>query len=119
MPRFKLRRRTDLKRVLPGLGVRASFDPDRADLTRIFEPADRGQRLYVDLALQEAIVEVTEEGTRASAATTVGASLSSLPARPPPRPYLFRADRPFIFVIYNRRLGGVLFIGKVGDPRAA
>jgi serpin B len=119
MPRLKLRRRTDLKRVLPALGVRAAFDPDRADLTRIFEPADRGQRLFVDLALQEAVVEVTEEGTRASAATTVGGMVTSFPARPPPRPYLFRADRPFIFVIYNRRLGGALFIGKVGDPRAA
>jgi hypothetical protein len=32
--------------------------------------------------------------------------------------HVFRADRPFAFVIYNWRLGGALFLGKVGDPTA-
>jgi len=35
LPRFKLRCRTDLKRVLPQLGVRSVFDPEAADLTGI------------------------------------------------------------------------------------
>jgi hypothetical protein len=32
--------------------------------------------------------------------------------------HVFRADRPFAFVIYNWRLGGALFLGKVGNPTA-
>jgi serpin B len=115
LPRFKIRYRTDLTQVLPTLGVQAIFDPSRADLRGI---ADVGTpRLYVNLALQEAVVEVTEEGTRAAAATVIGLRAASAPFSSPP--YLFRADRPFGFVIYNRKAGVTLFAGKVRDPSAA
>jgi serpin B len=112
LPRFKIRHRTDLKAVLPTLGIRDVFDPERADLRGI---ADVPPRLYVDLALQEAVVEVTEEGTRAAAATAIGVIFRTA-FIPRPLPFLFRADRPFAFVIFNRRLGVPLFLGKVGDP---
>jgi serpin B len=110
LPRFKIRHRTDLKAELPSLGVKDVFDPDRADLRGIADAP-----LYVGLALQEAVVEVTEEGTRAAAATAIVVRMKSALVRQPP--YLFRADRPFAFIIYNRRLDVPLFIGKIGDPK--
>ena len=118
LPRFKIRSRTDLTSVLPRLGVRDVFDPVRADLRGI-SAAPARPPLYVGLALQEAVVEVTEEGTKAAAATVIGGMRSAARSRPPPPPYLFRADRPFAFIIYNRKLGLPLFMGQVDDPTAA
>ena len=34
---------------------------------------------------------------------------------PMPRP-VFRADHPFLFLLRDRRTGGILFVGRVSDP---
>jgi serpin B len=33
-------------------------------------------------------------------------------------PVVFRADRPFIFLIRHERTGAILFIGRLNDPTA-
>ncbi len=45
IPRFKLRHRTDLKEILPKMGVRSLFDPATADLTGI----SASEGLYVGM----------------------------------------------------------------------
>ena len=64
-------------------------------------------------AIQRAFVEVSEEGTEAAAATAVGAtrSLEVL------EPLAFAADRPFFFLIRDKRTESILFMGRVVDPR--
>jgi serine protease inhibitor len=62
--------------------------------------------------LQRALVEVTEEGTEAAAATTVSASRSIA------QHVEFSADRPFFFAIIDTQTGTVLFVGHVADPAA-
>src|SRR5690606_8734759 len=37
---------------------------------------------------------------------------------PPPGRVVVRFDRPFLFVMRDTRTGAVLFLGRVGDPRA-
>jgi serpin B len=60
--------------------------------------------------LQPALVEVTEEGSEAAAATTVTATRSI------GQHLTFAADRPFFFGIIDTQTGTVLFIGHVADP---
>ena len=56
-------------------------------------------------------VEVNEEGTQAAAATA--ADPIACAREPAP---IFRADRPFLFAIRDRRSGAILFLGRVVDP---
>jgi serine protease inhibitor len=68
--------------------------------------------LYISGVMHKAFVEVNEEGTEAAAATGVTMRLLSI-AEPPP---VFRADRPFIFMIRDNVSQSILFMGKVGNP---
>jgi serpin B len=34
----------------------------------------------------------------------------------PEEPEVFRADRPFIFLIQHKESGAILFVGRVMDP---
>jgi serpin B len=36
---------------------------------------------------------------------------------PEPPPVEFRADHPFLFMIRDGKTGGILFLGRVEDPR--
>jgi serpin B len=40
-------------------------------------------------------------------------SAAMKPAEPPP---VFRADRPFIFLIRDTHSGSLLFLGRLADP---
>jgi serine protease inhibitor len=106
LPRFRIRHRTNLKPVLQSLGVTAVFSPRSADLAGI---AAVRPPLFVSEALQQVVLEVNEEGTEAAAATAVIKAARS-------GPFWFTADRPFVFAVYDYRLGAPLFLGKVEDP---
>ena len=57
------------------------------------------------------VLEVTEAGTKAAAATTVTTKRSF--SQPP----TFVADRPFALAILHRATGAILFAGYIADPR--
>ena len=67
-----------------------------------------GRQLSIDFVKQNTFVDVDEEGTEAAAATTVGISLTAVPATAE-----MRVDHPFVFVIRERLSGTVLFMGKI------
>ena len=73
-----------------------------------------GRDLYISKVIHKAFVEVNEEGTEAAAATAVIMSGKSIMLNEPP---IFRADRPFIFLIRDLRSGSILFMGRLADPR--
>jgi serine protease inhibitor len=58
-------------------------------------------------------LEVNEEGTEAAAVTIIGIVATSMPV-PEPTP-IFRANKPFLFVISEKSTGAILFIGKMGN----
>ncbi|XP_073469338.1 serpin E3 [Aquarana catesbeiana] len=105
MPRFKLESHSDLKLLLPALGVLDLFDPRKAD----FKGMSEDSNVYVSQAIHKAEIEVAEGGTRASGVTAmVLLKRSRMP--------VFKADRPFFFFLRQASSGSVLFIGRVTNP---
>jgi serpin B len=106
LPRWKVRCRTDLGPVLKEMGVRRAWESG-ADFSGVSE----GTALCLARVTHEAVVEVDEKGTVAAAGTLVAEGMAS------DRPRQFVVDRPFVFVVRDRVTGGILFLGRVGDPR--
>ncbi|XP_072259546.1 serpin E3 isoform X1 [Pyxicephalus adspersus] len=105
MPRFKLQSHSDLKALLPALGVWDLFDPRKAD----FKGMSEDSNVYVSQAIHKAEIEVAEGGTRASGVTAmVLLKRSRMP--------VFKADRPFLFFLRQACSDSVLFIGRVTNP---
>lgn len=107
VPRFKLEHRAVLNAPLEALGMERAFSRSMAD----FRGITLAEQLYISEVLQKAMVEVTEEGTVAAAATSVSMTPTSMPPS-------FTVDRPFVFAIRERLTGSILFVGKVGSLTA-
>ncbi|KAL4647160.1 glia-derived nexin [Arapaima gigas] len=104
LPRFSAEAEVDLAVPLSKMGIADMFSQDKADFRHISEEA-----LHVSKALQKAKIEVNEDGTKASAATT-----AVLMARSSP-PWVL-VDRPFLFVIRHDVTGTILFMGLINKP---
>ncbi len=119
LPRFTLRpkRSIPLGSTLKTLGMPTAFTPE-ADFTGMIEAAgDRGG-LFIDAAFHQVFVEVREEGTRAAAATAVVIRTRGGGGHRQLKPVVFRADRPFLFLIRDTKSQLLLFLGRVTHPRA-
>ncbi|XP_021059083.1 serpin E3 [Mus pahari] len=105
LPRFKIQNQLDLKSILRSWGITDLFDPLKANLKGI-----SGQDgFYVSEVTHKAKMELSEEGTRSSAATAVLLLRRS-------RTTAFKADRPFIFLLREHSTGFVFSIGRVSNP---
>ncbi len=111
LPKFKMTCGTlALGKTLIAMGMKNAFDPDVAD----FSGMDGTRRLFIGAVLHKAFVEVNEEGTEAAAATAVIMVRSAAQMNP-----VFRADRPFLFLIRENQTGSILFMGRMMDPGSA
>ena len=108
IPKFKFESRAELRPVLNTLGLHSLFVHKKADLTGIIN----NPNLYIDAVKHAAQIEVDEAGTRASAATFLGGGLGGMAPKMP----VFKADRPFVFLIRDRATGAILFIGRFVEP---
>ncbi len=108
-PRYRLEMRMLLNKPLQDLGIRQAFDPVRADFSGI----TTDEQLYISLIIHQTYLDVQEQGTEAAAATgaVVKATAAAL------EPIVFRADRPFIFLIRHRPTGALIFLGRFGGPK--
>ena len=106
LPKLKLSYERQLKADLQALGMRAAFEPNVADFTKM--STTRGRELYIKFVKQKTFVDVNEEGTEAAAVTGVGIGVTSAPLT-----VTMRVDRPYIFVLRERLSGTVLFMAKI------
>nr|KAG5701395.1 hypothetical protein BaRGS_032727 [Batillaria attramentaria] len=109
IPKFKMSTKKTLNDILKSLGLTLLFDPQNADLSRMVSDSTSGMNLYVDKVQHEAVIEVNERGTKASAVTSVGATVLSLPPQ-------FRANHPFLVVLRDKTAKMNIFIGRLSDP---
>ena len=107
MPKFRLESSYQLNDILKRLNVGDLFIPGESDMSGI----DGSRNLYVSKALHKAVIEVNEEGSEASAATSI-----AVKARKAIN-FLVNIDHPFLFFIRDNKSGIILFSGQVVDPQ--
>jgi serpin B len=114
LPRFSTAGEAHLVEPAKALGLRLPFDPARAEFKNVSEKVG----LAIDDVLQKTTLDVTEEGTLATAVTIV--KMVATMARPTPdkapQPKPFYVDHPFLFFIVDRKSGAMLFEGRIEDP---
>lgn len=104
LPRMRITSDFVLNTVLEDMGLTDIFDPNKANLTGIHPYGP-----YLSRIIHKARVEVTEEGTVAVAITGGAFVNKNSPSR-------FYANRPFAFVIIEKRSKLLLFSGQVTNP---
>ncbi|XP_014358120.2 serine protease inhibitor 2.1 [Papilio machaon] len=105
MPRFKISSDlNNLKELLIDMGLRSIFDPSQASFPKIAD-----YPLYISNLIQKADIEVTEEGTIASAATQLDFSFKSFPTN-------VDANKPFFFMIVDKKTYIPVFAGAYSKP---
>jgi serpin B len=110
LPRYEFRFKASVALLLADLGMPLAFDPARAD----FSGMTAAERLFISDVIHEAFIAVDEEGTEAAAATAVVMDLAAVQTDA----IALQIDRPFLFSLYDRETGAVLFMGRVLDPTA-
>ncbi|XP_073951047.1 antichymotrypsin-2-like isoform X2 [Choristoneura fumiferana] len=91
IPKFKTETEIDLKVSYEKLGITEIFRTDKSGLDKIVKEK---QNIHVSKAKQKAIIEVTEKGTEAAAASATHVALSAKLNR-----IIFRANHPFMYII--------------------
>lgn len=109
LPKFTIEFQMDLRNILRKLELSSIFEPS-ANFRRISTVP-----LLVSKVLHKAVIEVTEEGTEAAAATTVHIRLR----RMIDEPEKFVVDRPFMFIIEYKPSKTSLFVGSIRDIGAS
>jgi serpin B len=114
LPRFRATSAFTLNEVLAEMGMRLAFDASAAD----FSGMTSSERFFLSLILHKAYVDADEKGTEAAAVTVMIAPTCARWHLPQiERIPVFRADHPFLFLIWDRRSGGILFLGRVTNPK--
>lgn len=106
LPRFKTNSDIRLNDLISQLGAPSMFDSEKADFAGI---SKNYKDLYVSLLKQKAAIEVSEEGTKASAVTVAMIDTTSGPMDY--KKATFHADRPFVYLIQEWDTRAVFFIG--------
>jgi serine protease inhibitor len=113
IPRFRIETGLEMAQLLQKLGMKKAFSQTHADFSNITHDPEG---LFVGSVIHKAFVDVNEKGTEAAAATAIMMALGC--AMEPKPPKKFRADRPFLFFIRDRRTKLIHFMGRVTNPIA-
>ena len=108
IPKWKFSWENTLNDELIALGMKVAFDPNFANFSAINQTSN----LYISKVIHKTFIDVSESGTEAAAATSVGIGVTSMPVDPPS----FYLTSPFLFFITEEDTGAILFAGKVENP---
>jgi len=109
MPKFSFEYENDLKGELAALGIVDAFDRSAADFSRMVNLTVSPVQPRISKVKHKTFVTLNEYGTEAAGVTSVEAVDDM------EKPGI-RANRPFLFVIYEKETGTILFMGRVSDP---
>jgi serpin B len=112
VPRFRIEYTSQtLTDDLKAMGMPMAFSPATADFSGMTDPAKTGP-LYIGNVLQKAMIDVSETGVEAAAASAV----MMANGMPPSKHIAVTADRPFLFVLAGEYTEAPLFMALVRDP---
>lgn len=110
LPRFKVSWGVQsLKSYLKQLGIKSAFDANSKEV--MFSEISNDPSLYLDDVYHKSVMEVSEEGTVAAAATVAVMKARSLPMPAPQITF----NRPFIMIVLHVPTMTPLFITKITD----
>ena len=114
LPKFEFSYSINLGGVLQAMGMKQAFTWPGAD----FSGMTTNPELVISIVLHKAFLAVDEEGTEAVAATAVIMPVGASPMRfrKEIKPKIFKADRPFLFIIRHQKTGAVIFMGRLLNP---
>uniref|UniRef100_T1GYR1 Serpin domain-containing protein n=1 Tax=Megaselia scalaris TaxID=36166 RepID=T1GYR1_MEGSC len=104
LPRFTTDTDFALNSLLIQMGIHDLFNAKNANLGKI-----SSHPIYLSRLYHKTTIEVTEEGTVASAATA-GILTNKI------SPTKFQVNRPFAYMIVEKSTGSMLFVGQVKNP---
>ena len=114
IPKFRLEFSVSLKDYLIDMGMDVPFNPKEANFDKFWSYDNickkNPPRNYIDVIKHKTYIEVDEQGTEASAATAI--IISRITSIRPMEPFVFNANRPFLYAIYNKTNKSIMFLGK-------
>lgn len=118
IPKWKSEHRYDtVTDILKTLGMNRPFAKE-ADFSKM-KPVDLASQdnndwnLTINNVVHQVFIEVEEKGTEAAAATAINIIVvGEMRYTKPPKVKIFKADRPFLYLIRDRRTNAILFIGR-------
>ncbi len=106
LPKFKTEYSKKLNDILIDMGLEIAFTPGKANFSHM-----SGKETFISLVKQNTYIATDEVGTEAAAVTAVGIVVTSFP--PIDNKVVFKADKPFIYIIQEKSSGSILFMGAV------
>lgn len=107
LPEFKSEYSITLNETLMKMGLKTAFSED-ADFSKLSEGDND---VYIDCVIHKTYIEVTEKGTKASAATALEMKDCALESSDE----MVYLDRPFVYAIVDSKTSTPLFIGVVNN----
>ena len=111
MPKFEMEYDIEMSEVLQEMGMTDAFDWKVADFSRLGTYNVDGMNIYINRVLHKTFISVTEQGTRAGAATAV-----EMVAEGAMEIVEFKEvvlDRPFVYMLIDCETNLPFFIGSM------
>ncbi len=105
----------DFMEVLSNLGIKDAFDSTNADFTKMVSKEKRFGNIYVGEAIHKTHIELNEKGTKAAAVTYFGMYDNAL-AQKETKTIEITFDKPFAYIIRDKKTNELLFFGTVYEP---
>jgi len=111
LPKFEIDFQSGLKPVLTSMGLTDMFEFGRANFSDMIAEEKEGEVAVTDVA-HSAVVKVDESGAEAAAATAavIGTRTVQINLKD------FIVDRPFVFMIHDKKHDVPLFFGRILNP---
>ena len=115
IPMFKIESSYSLKKHLKSMGMDIPFSPNLASFDGFWDYNENcfesNPKHYIDLINHKANIDLDENGVEVAAATVVTMNrITSI--SPFIEPFNFKANKPFLYLIYDKEYENIIFIGK-------